>query len=79
MSAADNGFPGEVEFVSYLGGLIDIHVRLSPSDLVIAQIPNRQDGFVPAVGDKVHVGWTTASASVFPGGGGADAIGIQPE
>jgi putative spermidine/putrescine transport system ATP-binding protein len=68
----DNAFPGEVEFVSYLGGLIDIHVRLSPSDLVIAQIPNREDGFTPTVGDKVHVGWTAGSASVFPGGDGAD-------
>jgi putative spermidine/putrescine transport system ATP-binding protein len=68
----DNAFPGEVEFVSYLGGLIDIHVRLSPSDLVIAQIPNREDGFTPTVGDKVHVGWAAGSASVFPGGDGAD-------
>jgi putative spermidine/putrescine transport system ATP-binding protein len=63
----ENRFPGEVEFVSYLGGLIDIHVRLSPADLVIAQIPNRADGFMPAVGDKVHVGWAAASASAFPG------------
>jgi putative spermidine/putrescine transport system ATP-binding protein len=62
-----NYFPGEVEFVSYLGGLIDIHVRLSETDRVIAQIPNRDDGFVPHVGDKVHVGWTEAAASVFPG------------
>jgi putative spermidine/putrescine transport system ATP-binding protein len=63
----ENRFPGEVEFVSYLGGLIDIHVRLSPADLVIAQIPNRADGFMPAVGDKVHVGWAASSASAFPG------------
>jgi putative spermidine/putrescine transport system ATP-binding protein len=66
-SGLDNGFPGEVEFVSYLGGLIDIHVRLSEAERVIAQIPNRDDGFVPQVGDKVHVGWTAAAASVFPG------------
>ena len=68
LAGSDNDFPGEVEFVSYLGGLIDLHVRLSPSDLVIAQIPNREEGFMPRVGDKVHVGWTAASASVFPGG-----------
>jgi putative spermidine/putrescine transport system ATP-binding protein len=67
----ENGFPGEVEFVSYLGGLIDVHVRLSPSDLVIAQIPNREDGFTPEIGDKVHVGWTVASAAIFPGSGDA--------
>jgi putative spermidine/putrescine transport system ATP-binding protein len=61
----ENVFPGEVEFVSYLGGLIDVHVRLSPSDLVVAQIANLEHGFVPAVGDRVHVAWTAAAASVF--------------
>ena len=71
IAGAENGFMGEVEFVSYLGGLIDLHVRLSPSDLVIAQIPNREDGFMPRMGDKVHVGWTAASATVFPGSGGS--------
>jgi putative spermidine/putrescine transport system ATP-binding protein len=76
----ENGFPGEVEFVSYLGGLIDIHVRLSPSDLVIAQIPNRADGFMPAVGDRVHVGWTANSASVFPADRRAmESEDLQPE
>jgi len=80
LAEADNGFPGEVEFVSYLGGLIDLHIRLSPKDLVIAQIPNREGGFMPEVGDRVHVGWTTASAAVFPGGGdGADAGELQPD
>ncbi len=68
----DNSFPGEVEFVSYLGGLIDIHVRLSGQDLVIAQIPNREDGFQPNVGERVHVGWTAGAASVFAGQGPRD-------
>ena len=36
----DNSFTGKVEFVSYLGGLIDIHTRLSALDRVIAQVPN---------------------------------------
>lgn len=80
LSGSDNDFPGEVEFVSYLGGLIDLHVRLSAKDLVIAQIPNREDGFMPGVGDRVHVGWTTATAAVFAGGGdGAGPDGLQPD
>jgi putative spermidine/putrescine transport system ATP-binding protein len=80
IDGAENGFPGEVEFVSYLGGLIDIHVRLSPSDLVIAQIPNRESGFMPEVGDRVHVAWSTASASVFPeDGNGAEPADLQAE
>ena len=28
----DNSFPGAVEFVSYLGSQVDLHVRLSPAD-----------------------------------------------
>src|SRR5579863_2660587 len=62
-----NEFAGEVEFVSYLGGQIDIHVRLTSEDLIIAQIPNREDGFLPKMGDRVHVGWSAASAAVFAG------------
>jgi putative spermidine/putrescine transport system ATP-binding protein len=69
MNGPENRFPGDVEFVSYLGGLIDIHVRLSPDDVVIAQVPNRADGYLPAVGDKVDVGWATGSSVVFPGDG----------
>jgi putative spermidine/putrescine transport system ATP-binding protein len=68
LDGVDNSFPGEVEFVSYLGAMIDIHIRLSPSERVIAQIANREDGFSPKVGEKVHVGWTVATAAVFPGG-----------
>jgi putative spermidine/putrescine transport system ATP-binding protein len=65
----DNCFQGEVEFVSYLGGLLDIHVRLPREERVIAQIPNLDDGAAPEVGDMVYVGWTTASANVFANAG----------
>jgi putative spermidine/putrescine transport system ATP-binding protein len=63
----DNSFPGTVEFVSYLGSSIDIHVRLSPKERVIVQIPNRAGGFLPAIGEKVYVGWSADAATVFPG------------
>jgi putative spermidine/putrescine transport system ATP-binding protein len=63
---AENCFPGEVEFVCYLGSLIDIHVRLSGTERVIAQIPNRDGGFEPRIGDKVHVSWAAGAAMVFP-------------
>ena len=61
----DNSLPGTVEFVSYLGASIDIHVRLSPSDRLVAQIANRDDGFSPEVGQPVHVGWQAAAGQVF--------------
>jgi putative spermidine/putrescine transport system ATP-binding protein len=78
-NGAESSYPGEVEFVSYLGGLIDVHVRLSSSDVVIAQIANREDGFMPQVGDKVQVAWSVGAASVFPGGSEeAEATELQP-
>ncbi len=63
--AADNCFAGEVEFVSYMGGLIDIHVKLSPADRVVAQIANLEGGVLPAIGQRVHVGWS-ANTPIFP-------------
>jgi putative spermidine/putrescine transport system ATP-binding protein len=61
---ADNCFPGEVEFVSYMGGLIDIHVKLSEADRVVAQVANLEGGALPEVGTRVHVGWS-ANTPVF--------------
>jgi putative spermidine/putrescine transport system ATP-binding protein len=61
----DNSLPGTVEFVSYLGALIDIHVRLSPTDRLVVQIANREGGFAPEVGQPVHVGWPASAGQVF--------------
>ena len=64
-SGLDNALSGTVEFVSYLGALIDIHVRLSPSDRLVVQIANREGGFTPEVGHPVHVGWPASAGQVF--------------
>ncbi len=65
IGALDNRLPGTVEFVSYLGALIDIHVRLSPADRLVVQIANRDGGFAPEVGQAVHVGWPASAVLVF--------------
>jgi putative spermidine/putrescine transport system ATP-binding protein len=65
VSGLDNDLPGTVEFVSYLGALIDVHVRLSPADRLVVQIPNRDGGFAPEVGQAVHVGWPASAGLVF--------------
>ncbi len=65
LSGLDNSLPGTVEFVSYLGALIDIHVRLSPADRLVVQMANREGGFAPEVGQKVHVGWRASAGQVF--------------
>ncbi|RMH49067.1 MAG: ABC transporter ATP-binding protein, partial [Alphaproteobacteria bacterium] len=41
-SGGKNAFPARVEFVSYLGGLIELHCRLSPRDRLIGR-PRRGD------------------------------------
>ena len=61
----DNSLPGTAEFVSYLGALIDIHVRLSSADRLVVQIANREGGFAPGVGQHVHVGWRASAGQVF--------------
>jgi putative spermidine/putrescine transport system ATP-binding protein len=65
LAGLDNCLPGTVEFVSYLGAMIDIHVRLSPADRLVVQIANREGGFAPEVGQKVHVGWRASAGQVF--------------
>jgi putative spermidine/putrescine transport system ATP-binding protein len=61
----DNRLSGTVEFVSYLGSLIDIHVRLSPADRLVVQVANREGGSMPDVGQPVHVGWPASAGKVF--------------
>ncbi|ANF57183.1 ABC transporter ATP-binding protein [Halotalea alkalilenta] len=60
----DNVFIGEVEIVSYMGGLTDVHVRISPSDLIVAQIANGEGVRLPEVGNRVHVAWSS-NAAIF--------------
>ena len=62
----DNDLPGTVEFVSYLGAALDLRVRLSDTDRVTVQLANRQDGLVPEVGARVHVGWSAGAGRIFP-------------
>jgi putative spermidine/putrescine transport system ATP-binding protein len=63
----DNCLPGVVEFVSYLGATMDTHVRISPKERVIVEMPNREGGLIPKVGDHVHLAWSAASGLVFTG------------
>src|SRR3954447_25984844 len=63
----DNRLPGRGEFVSYLGAVLELHVRLSPADRVIVQLPNRGEAAGPALGDTVEVGWPRDAGLVFAG------------
>jgi putative spermidine/putrescine transport system ATP-binding protein len=61
----DNRLPGTVEFVSYLGASIDVHVRVSPAERIVVSQPNRLDGLVPKEGDRTEVCWQSAAAIVL--------------
>ena len=68
-ASMDNSLPGVVEFVSYLGATIDMHVRISPKERVIVQVSNRESGLVPMVGGRVFVAWPAEGSIVFAGTG----------
>jgi putative spermidine/putrescine transport system ATP-binding protein len=61
----DNRLPGTVEFVSYLGASIDVHVRVSPAERIVVSQPNRLDGLVPKEGERTEVCWPSAAAIVL--------------
>jgi len=63
-NGTDNRLPGRVEFVSYLGAVLELHVRLSPTDRVLVQLPNQGD-VAPAIGDHVEIGWHRDAGMVF--------------
>jgi putative spermidine/putrescine transport system ATP-binding protein len=60
----DNHLSGRVEFVSYLGPVLELHVRLSPADRVLVQLANRGEA-APAVGDDIQISWHRDAGMVF--------------
>ncbi len=67
----DNCFPGTVEFASYLGGILEYYVRLTPQDRLMVQAPNKAADSVHAVGDRVHLHWPAQASLVLADDGGS--------
>ena len=55
-----------MDYVSYLGSLLDVHVRLSEHDRLVLQLANRQGMAEPKVGDTIEIGWNAPAGMVFP-------------
>jgi len=70
-ASADNCFPGTVEFASYLGGILEYYVRLTPEDRLLVQAPNKSADPVHAVGDRIHVHWPAQDSLVLADDGGS--------
>jgi putative spermidine/putrescine transport system ATP-binding protein len=66
---AANRVPGTVEFLSYLGPVRELHVRLSDRDRVVVHLPNRAGLRDVALQDHVTLGWPREAGMVFPGTG----------
>ncbi len=66
LAGLDNSLPGKVDLVAYLGAALDVRVRLSASDRVVVQLPNRANGETPTEGATMYVGWPATAGLVFP-------------
>ena len=71
VDGADNCFPGTVEFASYLGGILEYYVRLTPQDRLMVQAPNTSADPAHAVGDRVHLHWSAQASLVLADDGGS--------
>jgi putative spermidine/putrescine transport system ATP-binding protein len=61
----DNAFEGVVEYISYLGSVLDVRVKLTPQDRLIVQVANRIGQPLPAIGERLTLGWSAAAGQVF--------------
>jgi len=57
--------PGVVEFVSYLGAPIDMHVRIHPRERVVAQVSTERQSRAKVGGAGSHVAWPGWHSIVF--------------
>ena len=70
VAGADNCFPGVVEFASYLGGILEYYVRLTPRDRLMVQAPNKLADPSHAIGDRIHLHWPAQASLVLADDGG---------
>jgi len=62
---AANCFPATVEFASYLGGVLEYYVRLTPQDRLMVQAPNTLADPAYAIGDRIHLHWPAKASLVL--------------
>jgi putative spermidine/putrescine transport system ATP-binding protein len=62
---AGNCLPGTVEFASYLGGILEYYVRVSPQDRLMVQAPNKFTEPAYAVGDHIYLHWPAEASLVL--------------
>ncbi len=61
-----NHFAAKVDYVSYLGAQLDLHLHLNDHDRMVLQVPNKQGENEPKPGDTLAIGWAVDEALVYP-------------
>jgi putative spermidine/putrescine transport system ATP-binding protein len=63
--ALDNHVQGVVEYIGYLGAVLDIRVKLSERERLIVQVANRAGLPLPAPGETLRLGWPAEACRIF--------------
>ena len=71
----DNRLTGQVEFVSYLGSALDVHVRLGAQTKIIVQISNQGGVAEPQLGQTIQIGWASTAGLLYPSDQGRQNYG----
>jgi putative spermidine/putrescine transport system ATP-binding protein len=64
-SATPTASPSTVEFASYLGGVLEYYVRLTPQDRLMVQAPNKLADAAHGVGERMHLHWPAEASLVL--------------
>jgi putative spermidine/putrescine transport system ATP-binding protein len=64
--SADNRMLGRVEYISYLGAAIEVHLRVGESTRVVVQVANREGVQEPKKDDELWIGWAKTTGLVYP-------------
>ncbi|MFZ4478751.1 MAG: ABC transporter ATP-binding protein [Rhodoferax sp.] len=65
-ASADNRMLGRVEYISYLGAAIEVHLRVGETTRVVVQITNRDGVQEPKKDDELWIGWAKTTGLVYP-------------
>ncbi len=65
LGAFDNRFDGVATAATFLGATVELRARLDAGPEVVAHLANRGEGWRPAPGARVSLGWSAAASLVL--------------
>ncbi len=61
----ENRKVGVVDYISYLGATIDVHLRLGETTRIVVQIANQEGFREPRTGDQMAIGWAQTTGLMY--------------